>query len=153
MITWCPVSNVTAVGVERFDIAQKIPTASIYLMFFIYGFMDPQLKRAFKRALRCYRFGNENTDHNCVRNRIETGLPGDTEMKVWTATITKKKQQYPGRKLIKRSECQRNIISGVLSSAGFRTVSMSTDCFKPSPAVFSKLDVHSVILKKSFTGN
>ena len=81
--------------------------------------MDPQLKRAFKRALRCYRFGNENTDHNCIRNRIETGLPGDTEMKVWTATITKKKQQYPGRKLIKRSECQRNIIRGVLSSAGF----------------------------------
>ena len=25
-----------------------------------------------------------------LRNRIETGLPGDTEMKVWTATITKK---------------------------------------------------------------
>ena len=71
-------------------------------------------------------------------------------MKVWTATITKKKQQYPGRKLIKRSECQRNIISGVLSSAGFRTVSMSTDYFKPSPAVSSKLDVHSVILKKEF---
>ena len=88
-------------------------------MFFIHGFMDPQLKRAFKRPLRCYRFGNENTDHNCIRNRIETGLPGDTEMKVWTATITKKKQQYSGRKLIKRSECQRNIISGVLSSAGF----------------------------------
>ena len=59
-------------------------------MFFIHGFMDPQLKRAFKRPLRCYRFGNENTDHNCIRNRIETGLPGDTEMKVWTATITKK---------------------------------------------------------------
>ena len=78
--------------------------------------MDPQLKRAFKRALRCYRFGNENTDHNCIRNRIETGLPGDTVMKVWTATIMKKKQQYPGRI---RSECQRNIIRGVLSSAGF----------------------------------
>ena len=90
LFKWFSVSNVTAVGVERFDIAQKIPTASIYLMFFIYGFMDPQLKRAFKRALRCYRFGNENTDHNCIRNRIETGLPGDTEMKVWTATITKK---------------------------------------------------------------
>ena len=95
---------------------------------FIHGFMDPQLKRAFKRALRCYRFGNENTDHNCIRNRIETGLPGDTEMKVWTATITKKKQQYPGRKLIKRSECQRNIISGVLSSAGFPRRLLETWC-------------------------
>ena len=45
---------------------------------------------------------------------------------------------------------KRNIISGVLSSAGFRTVLMSTDYFKPSPAVSSKLDVHSVILKKEF---
>ena len=96
--------------------------------------MDPQLKRAFKRALRCYRFGNENTNHNCIRNRIETGLPGDTEMKVWTATITKKSNSILAGNLSKGLNAKSVVFSAVLAS----------------PAVSSKLDVHSVILKKEF---
>ena len=77
VITWCPVSIVAGTGISRFAIGQKFSKVSVYLMFsgsvvnpFIYGFMNPQFKQAFKRILSCGWYGNENTDQSHSRNRV-----------------------------------------------------------------------------------
>ena len=77
VITWCPVLIVAGTGILRFAIGQKFYRASIFLMFsgsmvnpFIYGFMNPQFKQAFKRTLSCGCYGNENTDQSHSRNRV-----------------------------------------------------------------------------------
>ena len=68
VITWCPVSIFAGTGISRFAVGQKFSKVSVYLMLsgsvvnpFIYGFMNPQFKQAFKRTLSCGCYGNENT--------------------------------------------------------------------------------------------
>ena len=77
VITWCPVSIVAGTGISRFAIGQKFSKVSVYLMLsgsvvnpFIYGFMNPQFKQAFKRTLSCGCYGNENTDQSHSRNKV-----------------------------------------------------------------------------------
>ena len=60
-----------------FDIPQKFYTTSVYLAFsgslvnpIIYGFINPQFKVAFKKALSFSRFGSVNTDQNHSRNGV-----------------------------------------------------------------------------------
>ena len=77
VLTWSPISIVTVIWTLGFDIPQTVHTASAYLAFssslvnpIIYGFINPQFKVAFKKALSCSRFGNGDTDQNHSRNGV-----------------------------------------------------------------------------------
>ena len=77
VLTWSPISIVTVIWTLGFDISQTFHTTSVYLAFssslvnpIIYGFINPQFKVAFKKALSCSRFGNCNTDQNHSRNGL-----------------------------------------------------------------------------------
>ena len=71
-MTWGPVSIVVLFEIAGFDIPREISATVIFLMFsssyvnpIIYGIMNPQLQLAFKRALSCGRYGNNNVSQNC----------------------------------------------------------------------------------------
>ena len=58
VVTWSPISIIAVIWTLGFDIPQKFYTTSIYLAFsrsfvnpIIYGFINPQFKEAFKKAL------------------------------------------------------------------------------------------------------
>ena len=77
VLTWSPISIITVIWTLGFDIPQTFHTTSAYLAFssslvnpIIYGFINPQFKVAFKKALSCSRFGNGNTDQNHSRNGV-----------------------------------------------------------------------------------
>ena len=72
VMTWGPVSIVVLFEIAGFDIPREISATVIFLMFsssyvnpIIYGIMNPQLQLAFKRALSCGRYGNNNVSQNC----------------------------------------------------------------------------------------
>ena len=77
VVTWSPISIIAVIWTFGFDIPQKFYTTSVYLAFsgslvnpIIYGFINPQFKVAFKKALSCSRFGSVNTDQNHSRNGV-----------------------------------------------------------------------------------
>ena len=77
VVTWSPISIIAVIWTFGFDIPKKFYTTSVYLAFsgslvnpIIYGFINPQFKVAFKKALSCSRFGNGNTDQNHSRNGV-----------------------------------------------------------------------------------
>ena len=87
VITWCPVSIVAVAGTSRFDVDQKIYTASVFLMFssslvnpFIFGFMNPQFKLVFKKVLKCGGHRNGNIDLNQTGNGVRDGLAGELKI-------------------------------------------------------------------------
>ena len=76
LITWGPVSAVVIVETAGSFIPREIFMAAVYLMFtsslanpIIYGIMNPQFQRAFKRALIFGRYSNNQTSQSSKRNR------------------------------------------------------------------------------------
>ena len=72
LMTWGPVCIVVLFETAGFDIPREISATVIFLMFsssyvnpIIYGIMNPQFQLAFKRALSCGRYGNNNVSQNC----------------------------------------------------------------------------------------
>ena len=69
------VSNVAIVGYHAPHVA---PRKALCLKFpgsllnpIIYWIMNPQFKEAFKKALRCWCYGNHDADHNHARDVAE----------------------------------------------------------------------------------
>ena len=76
LITWGPVSAVVIVETAGSFIPRETFMAAVYLMFtsslanpIIYGIMNPQFQRAFKRALIFGRYSNNQTSQSSKRNR------------------------------------------------------------------------------------
>ena len=79
LMTWGPVSIVVIIESAGCLIPKEVYTVVIYLMFssclvnpIIYGIMNPQFKLAFKKALSCGRYGNENINQSCIENHTRT---------------------------------------------------------------------------------
>ena len=77
VVTWSPISIIAVIWTFGFDIPQKFYTTSVYLAFsgslvnpIIYGYINPQFKVAFKKALSFSRFGSVHTDQNHSRNGV-----------------------------------------------------------------------------------
>ena len=75
VMTWGPGSIVVIFETIGFKMPQEVYTTITYLTFsgsfvnpIIYGIMNPQFKAAFKKALRCGRYGDENTDRSHTGN-------------------------------------------------------------------------------------
>ena len=75
VMTWGPVSIVVVIETAGCKIPREIFATVIYLMFsssyvnpIIYGIMNPQFQLAFKKALSCGRYGNDNVNQNCTGN-------------------------------------------------------------------------------------
>ena len=87
VMTWGPVSIVVLFEIAEFDIPREISATVIFLMFsnsnvnpIIYGIMNPQLQLAFKRALSCGRYGNDNVNQNCTGNGASKRTTNDEIM-------------------------------------------------------------------------
>ena len=75
VMTWGPGSIVIIFETLRCNIPHGVYMTVVYLMFsgsfvnpIIYGIMNPQFKTAFKKALRCGRYGDEDTNQSHTGN-------------------------------------------------------------------------------------
>ena len=75
VMTWGPGSIIVIFETIGFKMPQEVYTTITYLTFsgsfvnpIIYGIMNPQFKAAFKKALRCVRYGDENTGRSHTGN-------------------------------------------------------------------------------------
>ena len=90
VITWGPVTMVVIIETAGCYIPREVYTTVIYLMFssslvnpIIYGIMNPQFKEAFKKALNCGWYGNENTNHSHAWYVTEWYVRGNCKISVW----------------------------------------------------------------------
>ena len=81
VMTWGPVSIVVIIETVGCNIPREVFATVIYLMFsssmanpIIYGIMNPQFKVAFKKALSCSRYGNDNVNQSCTGNEARSGI-------------------------------------------------------------------------------
>lgn len=79
LMTWGPVSIVVIIESAGCLIPREFCIVVIYLMFssslansIIYGIMNPQFKLAFKKAVSCGRYCNENINRSHTENRTRT---------------------------------------------------------------------------------
>ncbi len=94
LMTWGPVSIIVIIETAGGVIPWEVYTTVIYLMFssslanpIIYGIMNPQFKLAFKKALSCGRYGNENTNRNCTGNGSRTAVECPITIEVETIGV------------------------------------------------------------------
>ena len=78
LTTWGPPSIVSNVAIAGDHAPHVAPRKALCLKFhssllnpIIYWIMNPQFKEAFKKALRCWCYGNHDADHNHARDVAE----------------------------------------------------------------------------------
>ena len=74
LITWIPKALCSFIIIGGGHIPREVTKVSAYLLFtsslvnpIIYGIMNPQFKKAFKKAFSCGRYGNGNEDPSHAR--------------------------------------------------------------------------------------